>query len=79
MEPIKTKVEEVWSRVKTLLWGTMWVALSFFVDNAAQLLVGISLPSIETPLGNINTAVVVGLVINQISKYMHNKNQGRVE
>lgn len=85
MGDMRTLGEELWSRIKTLLWTTFWVAATFLVDNLAAVLVGVSLPDIATDFGGllptamtIKTSVVVGLVINQISKYMHNRNVGKV-
>lgn len=80
---MKTQIEEIVSRFKTLLWGTFWVALTFFVDNISAALVGVQLPDYTVNvLGQpmtINTAVVLGLVITQISKYVHNTNAGKVQ
>jgi len=82
---MKTLLQELWSRLKTLLWATFWVALTFLVDNLSQLLVGVSLPNIVTTFGGvlptpvtINTAVVAGLIVNQISKFVHNNRAGKV-
>jgi hypothetical protein len=75
---MKTQLEEIWGRVKTLVWSAFWIALVFFVDNFAQVIVGISLPNIETQFGTINTAVLLGLFINQVSKYVHNVRADKV-
>lgn len=75
---MKTILQELWGRIKTIVWTAFWVGLTFFVDNFAQVFVGISLPNIETQYGSINTAVLVGLVINAISKFVHNYREGKV-
>lgn len=76
---MKSQAQELLSRVKTLAWAAFWLALTFFVDNFAQILVGVSLPNIVTPYGEINTAVMVGLILNQLSKYIHNVRAGDVK
>jgi hypothetical protein len=76
---MKTILEELWGRIKTIAWTAFWVGLTFFVDNFAQVFVGISLPNIDTQFGSINTAVLVGLFINALSKFVHNYRAGKVD
>jgi len=75
----------MWSRVKTWVWSAFWVSLAFFVDALIGSLSGASLPDIKTDLFGmlpseavIPTSVFVGLVLNQISKYIKNVRSGEV-
>lgn len=80
---MKTQMEEVVSRIKTLVWGTVWIAAAFFIDNISGALVGIKLPDYTVDVFGspvtINTAIIVGLVVTQVSKYVHNKNAGKFQ
>lgn len=81
MEYISTPIisQELVSRVKTWMWSAFWVSLAYFVDILIQGLSGIGLPTITADWGGlpiaINTAIPVGLVLNQVSKYLHNRKQ----
>lgn len=75
---MKTQIEEFVSRVKTWLWSAFWIALAIFVDALAQSLAGASLPDITIGTVVIPTTVFVGLLLNQISKYLYNLKAGRV-
>ena len=70
---------ELLNRIKTWLWTAFWLGLTYFVDVLLQTLVGVSLPTITTDIGGmpivINTAIPVGLVLNQVSKWLHNRNK----
>lgn len=75
---VKTFGQEVVARIKTYLWTTFWVAVAFGADNMLSSMGQWNLPEINI-LGSVfPTSVLVGLVINQISKYAHNKRAGRV-
>ena len=70
------------NRVKTWLWSAFWVGTTYFVDVLIQGLAGVGLPDVRTNLFGlmpqemvINTAVPIGLVLNQVSKWLHNRNQ----
>lgn len=82
---MKTMLEELWARFKTLAWSAFWVGLVFLVDNLSQIFAGVSLPDVRTTLFGVlnqeivvNMNVVVGLAINQISKFVHNYRVGKV-
>ena len=75
---MKTQFEEFVSRVETWLWSAFWIAVAIFVDALAQSLAGASLPDLTIGTVVIPTTVFVGLLLNQLSKYLHNKKTGRV-
>ena len=70
--------EEMVSRLKTLAWSTFWVATAAVADHILASLGMLSLPTVEIVGMHVNTAVVLGLVLNQISKYAHNVRSGEV-
>lgn len=76
---MKTQLEELWSRVKTWVWSAAWVGVTIFIDALAQSLSGASLPDLHIGSAMLPTSVFVGLILNQISKYIHNVRAGRVE
>lgn len=76
---MRTQFEEFVSRAKTWLWSAFWIAVAIFVDALAQSLAGASLPDLTIGTVVIPTTVFVGLLLNQISKYLHNLKAGRVE
>ena len=83
---MKTQMQELVSRLKTWLWSAFWVGLVYFVDLLSQTIAGASLPDVTTNLFGllptaivINTAIPIGLVVNQLSKYLHNLRSGQVE
>lgn len=74
---VQTKKSEIISRIKTLAWSSGLIGATFFVDSFSQVFVGVSLPEIEIPgFATINTSVLLGLIITQVSKYLHNKRSG---
>jgi hypothetical protein len=82
---MRTQIQEWISRAKTWLWSAFWVALVYFVDVLLQSLSVANLPTVTTDLWGllpaamvINTAVPVGLLLNQISKYLHNMRAGKI-
>ena len=72
-----TKRDEIIKRIKTLLWSSGLVGATFFVDTFSQVFIGVSLPDIEIPgFATVKTSILLGLVITQVSKYLHNKRAG---
>lgn len=75
--------QKFWKESKTVVWTSFWLALAFFVDTLSQALVGISLPTVNIDLSvfkipmviPVNTALVVGIVVNRLSKYLHDRNE----
>lgn len=83
---MRTQFEEWVSRAKTWLWSAFWISLAYFVDLLLASMGTANLPTITTTFWGlfpvavvINTAVPVGLLLNQISKYLHNLRAGRIE
>lgn len=64
---------ELLKRVKTFAWTLLWVGVAAIADHALASLGILNLPTIAIAGMQINTAVAVGLVLNQISKYARNK------
>lgn len=65
--------KEIISRLKTLAWSSGILALTVFVDSiVAGLTGGISLPSVNIGGIEIDSAVLLGLILTQVSKYLHN-------
>lgn len=70
--------EELVSRIKTLAWSALWVGVAAVADHTLASLGMLSLPTVEIIGMQVNTAIVVGLVLNQISKFAHNVRAGEV-
>lgn len=64
---------ELTKRIKTFAWTLLWVGIAAIADHALASLGVLHLPTIEVAGMQLNLAVVVGLVLNQISKYARNK------
>lgn len=64
---------ELLKRVKTFAWTLLWVGVAAIADHALASLGILHLPTVEIAGMQLNTAVVAGLVLNQISKYARNK------
>ena len=70
--------QEVISRIKTLAWSALWVAVAAVADHSLASLGILNLPTIDLLGMQVNTAIVVGLVLNQISKFAHNVRNEKV-
>lgn len=83
MTHMKTNIEEIIGRLKTLTWNAFYIALAFVGDNLVSAMAGVSLPTITIDIfGNptaVNTSIVAGLIIAQISKYIRNYTAGKVK
>ncbi len=58
--------------MQTFGWSVLWVALAAIADHALSSLGLLDLPTLNLSGLEVNTAVIAGLVLNQISKYAHN-------
>jgi hypothetical protein len=70
--------DELIKRIKTFAWSLFWVAIAAVADHSLANLGMLSLPSIDVLGTPVDTAIIAGLVLNQISKFafnMRNKNQ----
>lgn len=92
---MRTQIEEWVSRLKTGGWTTFWVLAAYLVDLGLQSFGAWNLPTIRfnidlatwtmgvvetgiVPVA-INTALLVGIILNQLSKYIHNYREGNIE
>lgn len=62
-------------RLKTLAWSVFWVGLTAMVDHLFASLHLLNLPTVDFYGQSINTAVIVGLVLNQVSKWVHSQSK----
>ena len=60
----KTLLQEVRSRVETLLWSTGYMVVAYLVDYSIKNVTELNLPEVWI--------VVLGLVLAQISKFVKN-------
>ena len=63
---------ELVKRLKTFAWSLFWVAIAAIADHTLTSLGMLSLPSVTVLGTSFDSAIIVGLVLNQISKYAHN-------
>lgn len=90
---MRTKIQEWFSRIKTGGWSILWVGLAYAVDLMLQSMGMLNFPTFSFVLdfGNltqgvvtgvvpvtINTSILVGIILNQASKYFHNKKAGKM-
>lgn len=75
---VKTFGQEVLARIKTYIWTAFWIITAFGADNLLASMGKWNLPEVTILGAMFPTSVFVGLVINQISKYAHNKRAGKV-
>ena len=68
----KVTKTELTKRMQTFGWSVLWVALAAIADHTLSSLGLLDLPTLNLSGIEVNTAVIVGLVLNQISKYAHN-------
>ena len=72
--------EELKKRYSAFVWSTGMMALAFLADQSLANLGMLNLPekvSLFDGLIAFNPTIVVGLVLGQISKYIHNKVKAR--
>ena len=69
---IKNK-EELIKRIKTFAWSLFWVARAAVADHTLTNLGVLNLPTITISGAPVDTAIILGLVLNQISKFARNK------
>ena len=69
--------EQLMKRIKSFLWSAFWVASAAVVDHALATIGMWNLPNIDIAGSQISLAVVVGLILTQISKYVHNVKTGK--
>lgn len=71
--------QEVKKRYSAFVWSTGMMALAFLADQSLANLGMLHLPESVTVLGifTFNPTIVGGLVLGQISKYIHNKVKAR--
>lgn len=67
-----TDKEELIKRVKTFAWSLFWVGIAAVADHALTNLGMLNLPDFVVLGQTVNSAVIAGLVLNQISKFAHN-------
>ena len=75
MSKILTKItdKEEWiKRIKTFAWSLLWVGVAAVADHALANLGVLNLPDVNVLGSSVSSAVIVGLVLNQISKFAHN-------
>lgn len=65
------KETELNKRIKTFGWSLFWVILASTVDHVLSNLGFLNLPTLNLSGIEVNMAVILGLVLNQISKYAH--------
>lgn len=64
--------DENMKRIKTFAWSLLWVGVAALVDHTISALGGLNLPNFSFMGTEINTTVILGLVLAQISKYVSN-------
>lgn len=64
--------EEWVKRIKTFAWSVLWVAIAAVADHTLASLGVLHLPTLEIAGMSVNTAVIAGLVLTQLSKYARN-------
>lgn len=69
--------EQLMKRIKAFAWSAFWVAIAAIADHSLATLGMWSLPTIEIAGSQVNTAIVVGLILTQFSKYAHNVKTGK--
>lgn len=69
---LATNKEELIKRIKTFAWSLFWVAVAAVADHSLSSLGLLSLPEITVLGMTVNSSIIAGLVLNQISKYAHN-------
>lgn len=70
---------EVKKRISAFVWSTGMMALAFLVDQSLANLGMLHLPEHVTlfDMFTFNPTIVLGLVLGQVSKYIHNKVNAR--
>lgn len=81
----RTQFEELVARAKTWVWSAFWISFAYFIDLLLASMGTANLPTVTTTLWGmfptplvINTAVPVGLFLNQVSKYLHNYREDKI-
>jgi hypothetical protein len=69
--------EQLMKRIKAFAWSAFWVASAAVVDHALATLGMWNLPTIDIAGSQVSTAVVAGLILTQLSKYVHNVKTGK--
>lgn len=67
-----TNKEEWIKRIKTFAWSLFWVAIAAVADHSLASLGMLHLPDFQFLGQTVNSAIIAGLVLNQLSKYAHN-------
>lgn len=65
------------NRVKALAWSCFWVAIAAVADHSLANLGMLHLPNVEVLGQTFDSAIILGLILNQVSKHAHNVKVGK--
>lgn len=64
--------EQLIKRIKALAWSCFWVAIAAVADHSLANLGMLHLGNINVLGQSVDGAIILGLILNQISKHAHN-------
>ena len=69
--------EQFIKRLKAFGWSAFWVGVAAVADHSLANLGVLSLPNISVLGQNVDSAIIFGLILNQVSKHAHNMNRSK--